>query len=269
MEDGLRGSEDLEVAETLSEPVRVKGEEMLGGAAEEEVFGEESEPAWGGAGGARVVWVRLKEEEAVLRAKPGSGDDEGVAALCKGVAGALTLPPAPPCVSARSVERHIFSSAWGLDFVSGFRTDGFLCKSWLPKTFWSFESLASGGALWTLERRDEGAVEGLAPRRRELPLRLETVRLAGSFSGRLPRDGATRLVLEMGTTRLMPWFSELLSVRTGLHLLAAAAAAAFAGFIPAGRVLEVGRFLVDDLDEVAGSAFPLVEEAVSVFSLVV
>lgn len=84
------------MVETLSEPVRVKGEEVV-------VLGkdlvEESEPVWGergGAGGARVVWVRLKEEEAVLRAKLGSGDDEGIVALCKGVAGALTLPPPPP-----------------------------------------------------------------------------------------------------------------------------------------------------------------------------
>lgn len=91
--------------ETLREAVRVKGEEVPGGAKEEEevVLGkdlvEESEPVWGewgGAGGARVVWVRLKEEEAVLRAKLGSGDDEGVVDLCKGVAGALTLPPPPP-----------------------------------------------------------------------------------------------------------------------------------------------------------------------------
>lgn len=104
-EDGLRRSEDLEVAETLNEPVRVKGEEVPGGAMEGEVvvlgedLGERSEPVWaewGGAGGARVVWVRLKEEEAVLRAKPGSGDDEGGVALCKGVAGALMLPPPPP-----------------------------------------------------------------------------------------------------------------------------------------------------------------------------
>lgn len=85
----MRRSEDLEVVETLSEPFRVKGvvtEEVLG-----EDLGEESEP---GAGGAWVVWVRLNEEEAVLRAKPGSGDD--VVALCKGVTGALTLPPPPP-----------------------------------------------------------------------------------------------------------------------------------------------------------------------------
>lgn len=119
-----------------------------------------------------------------------------------------------------------------------------------------------------LERRDDGAVEGLSPRRKEVLLRLETVRLAGvavleeprwlpgGFSERLPRDGAPRLVLEMGTTRLMPWFSELVRVRTGLHLLAAEFAFGVAGFIPAGRLLEVGRFLVDGLDEVA---FPLVE----------
>lgn len=132
-----------------------------------------------------------------------------------------------------------------------------------------------------LERRDEGAVEGLAPRRKEVPLRLETVRLAGAavldeprwlpggFSERLTRDGAPRLVLEMGTTRLIPWFSVLVRVRTGLPLSAAEVVFEAAGFIPAGRVLEVGRLLVDGLDEVAGSAFPLVEEAVSAFSLVV
>lgn len=97
-------SDDLEVAETLNEPVRVKGEEVLGGVMEEEVvfeedLGEEAEPVcgtWGGAGEGRVVRVRLKEEEAVFRAKLGSGDDEEVVTLCKGVAGALMLPPPPP-----------------------------------------------------------------------------------------------------------------------------------------------------------------------------
>lgn len=97
----MRRPEDLEVAETLDEPVRVKGEEVPEGAMEEEVvfeedLGEESEPVWGEWGGARVVWVRLKEEEAVLRAKPGSSDDEGALPLCEGVTGALTLPPPPP-----------------------------------------------------------------------------------------------------------------------------------------------------------------------------
>lgn len=98
----MRRSEDLEVAETLSEPVRVNGEEVLGGVMEEEVFeedlGEEAECGErGGAGaGGRVVRVRLKEEEAVFRAKLGSGDDEEVVALCRGVTGALTLPPPPP-----------------------------------------------------------------------------------------------------------------------------------------------------------------------------
>lgn len=89
-DDGVRRSEGLEEA-TLREPVRVKAEEV-------EVFGEdlgeESEAAWGNceaAGGARVVLVRLKEEEAVLRAKPGSGEE--VEVLCRGVAGALRLPP--------------------------------------------------------------------------------------------------------------------------------------------------------------------------------
>lgn len=88
----MRGSEDLEVAVDLSELVRVRtGED---GVTEEE--GEDlRESALGeGEGGARVAWVRLNEEEAVLRAKPGRGDDE--AALCEGVTGALTLPPPPP-----------------------------------------------------------------------------------------------------------------------------------------------------------------------------
>lgn len=56
-----------------------------------EDLGEEFEPVWGGT---RAVWVRLKDEEAVLRAKLGSGDEE--VALCKGVVGALMLPPPPP-----------------------------------------------------------------------------------------------------------------------------------------------------------------------------
>lgn len=236
--------------------------------------------------------VRLKEEEAVLRAKLGSGDDEEEGALCRGVTGALMLPPTPPPVPpwviARSVDRHIFSSGWSLAFVKAFRTDGFLCKSWfcsredgrVPDTFWSFESLGSG-VLVTLERLDEGAVEGLSPRRREVLLRLDMDTLAGAaamegprwlpggFSGRLPRDGAPRLVLEMGTTRLMPWFSELVRVRTGLTLLAVEPAFVIAGLSPGGRVLEVGMFLVDGLDDGIGSTFFLVEEAASLFSLVV
>lgn len=93
--------------------------------------------------------------------------------------------------------------------------------------------------------------------------------MPGGFSGRLPCDGAPWLVLEMGTTRLMPWFSELVRVRTGLDLLVAEAVFGVVGFIPVGRVLEVGRFLLDGLDEVTNSAFPFVEEAASVFSLVV
>lgn len=73
----------------------------------------------------------------------------------------------------------------------------------------------------------------------------------------------------MGTTRLMPWFSEFVRVRTGLLLLAAEAVFVFVdvGLIPAGRVLEVGRFLADD--EVTGLTFSSVEEASPVFSLVV
>lgn len=103
VDGGLRRSEDLEeeAAATLSEPVRANGEEALGGPAKEEVvvvvLGEdlwaESEP--GVAVRTREALVRLKEEEAVLRAKPGSGDD-GDVALCKGVVGALTLHPPPP-----------------------------------------------------------------------------------------------------------------------------------------------------------------------------
>lgn len=89
-------SEDLEAEETLNEPVRVKGEEEEVVVVLREDFGEPVSGGWEGAGGARVVWVRLKEEEAVLRAKLGSADDEGVVALCKGVAGALMLPPPPP-----------------------------------------------------------------------------------------------------------------------------------------------------------------------------
>lgn len=88
-------SEDLEAEETLNEPVRVKGEEEEEVVVLREDFGEPVSGGWEGAGGARVVWVRLKEEEAVLRAKLGSADDEGVVALCKGVAGALMLPPPP------------------------------------------------------------------------------------------------------------------------------------------------------------------------------
>lgn len=124
-------------------------------------------------------------------------------------------------------------------------------------------------------------MEGLSPRRRELLLKLETVGLVsavmledlrwwpGGFSGRLPRVGAPRVVREMGTTRLMPWFSELVRVRTGLDLLVLEVVFGVTlAFTPAGRIFEVGAFLVDGLDEVAGSAFSLVKAA-SVFSLVV
>lgn len=160
--------------------------------------------------------VRLKEEEAVFLAKPGSAEE----LLWRGVAGALMLPP--PWVSARSVDRHIFSSGAALVFITGFRTDGFLCKSWFwsrpaPGTFWSFGSLGSGGLLM-LDRRDDGAVAGLSARRMEALLRfeggVEPRLMEGGFSGRLPRDGAPRLGLEMGTTRLRPCCSESVRVRT-------------------------------------------------------
>ena len=74
-------------------------------------------------------------------------------------------------------------------------------------------------------------MDGLSPRRREVLLRLETVVLFSpavledprwwprGFSGQLPGDGAPRIFREMGTTRLMPWFSEVVRVRTGLDLL--------------------------------------------------
>lgn len=55
----------------------------------------------------RVVWVCLIEEEAVLLVNPGSSVNDG---LCKGLPGALTLPPLPELVNICSVERHIFSS---------------------------------------------------------------------------------------------------------------------------------------------------------------
>lgn len=163
--------------------------------------------------------VRLKEEEAVFLAKPGSTEE----VLCRGVAGALMLPP--PWASARSVDRHIFSSGAALVFITGFRTDGFLCKSWFwsrpaagaPGTFWSFGSL---GSLLTLDRRDDGTVAGLSPRRMEALLGLvggvEPRPLEGGISGRLTRDGAPRLGLEMGTTRLRPCCSEWVRVRTDL-----------------------------------------------------
>lgn len=88
-EDGLWGSEDLA---TLTEPVRVKGEEAT--AEGELVLGGDFEPVWGEWGWARLVWLHLNEEEAVFRAKLGSGDEE--VALWKGVVGALMLPPPPP-----------------------------------------------------------------------------------------------------------------------------------------------------------------------------
>lgn len=158
--------------------------------------------------------------------------------------------------------------------------DGFLCKSWfccsravarVPETLGSC-------VLWTLDRREEGAVEGRSsPRRRtEVPLRSETVRpvpedprRGPGFSGHSPGVGATRFFREIGTTRLMPWFSELVRVRTGLGLLAGEAVfGVVLGFIPAARVFEVGVFLADRLEEAAGFAFSMVD-ADSVFSLVI
>lgn len=94
-EETLKVSEDLEEVEvdvTLSEPARMK----LGGCMREEVvFGEDLGEDSVAMDGARVVLVRLKEEEAVLRAKPGRSAEE-VEVLCNGVAGALTLPPPSP-----------------------------------------------------------------------------------------------------------------------------------------------------------------------------
>lgn len=97
------------------------------------------------------------------------------------------------------------------------------------------------------ERCEEGAVEGLSPCRREGPVWLE-----GTAVPEEPRwlPGAPLLFLEMDTTRLSSWFSELVRVRTGRGLFGSE------GFVPVGRVLEVGRFLVDDLEEVSDSAFP-------------
>lgn len=83
----------------------------------------------------------------------------------------------------------------------------------------------------------------------------EPLWLPGGFSACLPRVRAPRLVLEMGTTRLMSWFSEFVRVRTGLYLLVADTMFGVAGFIPAGRVLEAGGFLVDGLDKVTSCAF--------------
>lgn len=110
-----------------------------------------------------------------------------------------------------------------------------------------------------LERLDEGAVEGLSPRRRAALFWLETGKLWGTavlveprtcavgFSGHLTKDEVFRLVLLMGTTRLMPWFSVWVRVRVGFAL------SEVEGFVPAGWDLEVGRFLVDGLDD--GSVF--------------
>lgn len=99
-----------------------------------------------------------------------------------------------------------------------------------------------------LERRDVGAVEGLSPRRTEVLWRLAVVRLLkeprcwpGDLSGCFSCAAAPRLVLEMGTTRLMLWFSVLVRVRTGLPLLGLFGGG---GLIPAGRLLEVVMFLV-------------------------
>lgn len=119
-----------------------------------------------------------------------------------------------------------------------------------------------------LERWDKGAVDGLSPCR--MDVLLETFRLVDvaepswapeGLSGCFPRDGTPRFVLEIGTTRLMPWFSELLRVRTGLFLVATKLVLCVAGFIPAGRVLEVGRFLDDGLDKGSCSVFAFEEES--------
>lgn len=103
-----------------------------------------------------------------------------------------------------------------------------------------------------LERCEEGAVESLSPCRREELLKLEPVWLEGAAVPGEPRwlPAAPLLFLEMDTTRLSSWFSELVRVRTGRDLFGSE------GLVPVGRVLEVGRFLVDDLEEVSDSAFP-------------
>lgn len=98
-----------------------------------------------------------------------------------------------------------------------------------------------------LERREEGAVEGLSTR--HTALLLGVVRLEagledprwflGGLSGCVHEDKVPLVGLEMFTTRLMPWFSEVVRVRTGLDLL---------GLVTEGRVLEVGSFLAEGPD---------------------
>lgn len=113
--------------------------------------------------------------------------------------------------------------------------------------------------------RDEGAVAGLFIRRGEALLHLEAARLMHTAC--LIRGGL-RLVLDIGTTRLMSWFSELVRVRTDLDPPDGETVFGLTGFFPAVRTLEVGKLLLGSLDEVAGSAFTLVEEAAFVFLLV-
>lgn len=96
----------------------------------------------------------------------------------------------------------------------------------------------------------------------------EEPRLPGGFPGPFPRDGAPLLFLEMGTTRLIPWCSELVRVRTGVDLSAAEVVFGVPGLIPVGGALEEGGFL-DSLEEVTDFDFLLVEGAASVFSLAV
>lgn len=114
------------------------------------------------------------EEAAVLRAKPGSSaagvEEEDKGTLCRGVTGALTLPPV--CDSVLSVERQIFSSGAALAFHSVIlRGDAFLRGSWFfsagnaeePETVSIWEPLGST-IFRTLKHLDNSVVSSLSPR---------------------------------------------------------------------------------------------------------
>lgn len=116
-----------------------------------------------------------------------------------------------------------------------------------------------------LERRDEGAVEGLSPRRREVLPWWGTGRPAAGLEEPrwFPGGLLTRLGLEMGTTRLMVWFSEVVRVRTALVGVVVLAGVLVLVVVlvlaTAGLVFEVGRFLAGGLDGLSGSTFPSVD----------
>lgn len=87
--------EEPEGSSSLGETILVDAAaDGLAGVFFVEVLREPTVGGWERTEEPRVEWVFLKEEDAVLRVKPGWTVGEVV--LCRGVVGALTVPPLLP-----------------------------------------------------------------------------------------------------------------------------------------------------------------------------